>query len=141
MNSWKNSAGVWYTAGLFLEKATHGTDSVMYSLSFDDKEVKGKVYPGFYRLYLELEDPTEYEVATQLVGGLEHWTAIANSKVLAPEIASMRNWLNLRLKSKGMRKIIEQAPESFQAAKYLVDQSWLDKNPYKKQGSSSRMIS
>ena len=138
MNKWKNSAGVWYTAGLFLEKATHGTDSVVYSLSFDDKEVKGKVYPGFYRLYLELEDPTEYEVATQLVGGLEHWTAITNSKVLANEIASMRNWLNLRLKSKGMRKIIEQAPESFQAAKYLVDQSWLDKQAKAKVRRSTR---
>jgi len=53
-------------------------------------------------------------------------------------VASMRNWLNLRLKSKGMRKIIEQAPESFQAAKYLVDQSWLDRQAKSKIRRSTR---
>ena len=140
MKKWQNDTGQWYTAGLFLEKATHGIESVAYTLSFDDKEVNGVVYPGFYRLYLELEDPTEYEVATTLVGGLEHWTAITNSKILAGEVASMRNWLNLRLKSKGMRKIIEQAPESFQAAKYLVDQSWLDKQAKAKVRRSTRPV-
>ena len=37
-----------------------------------------------------------------------------------------------------MRKIIEQAPESFQAAKYLVDQSWLDKQAKAKVRRSTR---
>lgn len=140
MSEWKNASGQWYTSGLFWEKSARGELTAKYSLSFEDREHNGIEYPGFYRLYLELEDPTEYEVATQLVGGLEHWTAIVNSPGMAEEVQKLRDWLALRLKSKGMKKIIEQAPESFQAAKYLVDQSWLDKKEKAKIRRTARQV-
>ena len=132
MSDFKNTGGVWFTKALFLQIAEDPTRTALYSLSFDDVERDGKVYPGFFRLYLELEDPTEYLVATELFGGLEHWDVLVQSARVGSEIENCRHWLNLKLKSLGMKKIIEQSQESFQAARYLVDQNWLDKGQKKK---------
>lgn len=124
----KNSAGAWYIQALFYEYGYGNLDIVKFALSFEDKIKDGVTYPGFYQAYLDLEDPTEYLVATKLFGGLDHWDRIANSKVIGPHVQKCREWLALKLRSKGMEKIISQAEESFQAAKYLVDQSWLPRS-------------
>ena len=132
MTPYKNDSGAWLTGALFLETAHDPERTALYSLSFDTVERYGNEYPGFFQLYIDLEDPTEYKVATELFGGLEHWTVMVNSVRIGREIERCREWLNLKLKSMGMKKIIEQSSESFQAARYLVDQNWLDKSQKQK---------
>ena len=49
------------TQSLFLEIGY--TDFSVYTLKDQDYEYNDKVYPSLKRLYLEMEDPTEYEFA------------------------------------------------------------------------------
>lgn len=64
----KDTQGRPLTQSLFLEP-NYNVDYAYYTMDDDDKNFKGKVYPSLKRLYLEMEDPTEYEFATTYLLG------------------------------------------------------------------------
>jgi hypothetical protein len=117
------------TLSLFLE--FNYNSYAMYNLKDEDWEHKGKIYPSLKRLFLEMEDPMEYDFATKYLLGWKHWQRMYNNKKIAPYIDEWRNELNLKLQSAGVRQMIEMAlgeDPSYQATKYLADKGWTKKD-------------
>ena len=116
--------GNWVTQGLFYD---HNYDHkyAMYVLSWEDKTVDGIYYPSIKRLYLEMADPTEYEFATTYFLNWDHWNRICNNKVLRADVDKWREELELKLRSKGAKKMLKMAEEgNFNATKWVTDKGW-----------------
>lgn len=114
------------TQSLFLELA-YNTDYAAYTLKNEDYDYKGIVYPSIKRLYLDFEDPTEYEVATRCFIDWDHWKRVCANKTILPYIESWREELEMKLRSRAVRDLINLTASesgSFQAAKFLADRGW-----------------
>lgn len=110
---------------LFFETNGYADKStVLYTL----KDVDHEGFPSFYRLYMELDDPTEWEVSQRLVDGWEHWEMLSNCTWFKPFVERWRKELELRMKSKALAKIKTEAKtgskEAFGANKYLLEKGW-----------------
>jgi hypothetical protein len=83
------------------------------------------------KMYIEMEDVTEYDFAHAALGSYKHWERLLESPIIRPHIDQWRKELNLKLKARAMKSIIKAATEdeklSFQAMKYLADNDYLDK--------------
>lgn len=113
------------TQGLFLEIG-YG-DNAVYTLKEQDHEHNGKHYLSLKRLYLECADPTEYEFATTYLLGWKHWLRICENKTLRVHIDEWRDELEIKLRSKGVKQIINAATgplANVQAAKWIADRGW-----------------
>lgn len=91
----------------------------------------GKTYRSMKKIYIEMEDVTEYEFALATLGSFTHWETLCKSPWFKEHIDQWRKELNLKMKAKGMRSIIGAATTaenlSFQAMKYLADNQYIDK--------------
>jgi hypothetical protein len=124
MSKFKDKQGKWLTQALFLEMGYK--PQAMFTLDDEDKEYNGKTYPSLKRLYLELDDPTEYSVATAHLGGWAHWKRLRGNKLLAKHLDEWQDELNVKLTAKGVALAIQIATDggTFQAAKWLADTGW-----------------
>ena len=129
MNSFKTEQGTWVTQSLFLEIG-YKLDLAVFTLADEDKEYKGKTYPSLKRLYLEMEDPTEYLFATTHLGGWGHWKRMLKNKILAQHIEEWQEELQLKLKAQGVSSMINEAKMGGRgqatAARWLASNGWLD---------------
>jgi hypothetical protein len=116
--------GKMITQSLFLEMGYK--DSAVYTLKEDHYEYEGKILPSLKRLYLECEDPTEYEFASKYLLGWRHWKRLCDNRLLRPYIDEWREELEVKLRCRGVKAAIEQATKggSFQAAKWVSDRGW-----------------
>ena len=124
---------MWHTKGLFYEttipedRETMGTS---WTLKEDDHPADGKIYKSMKKLYIAMEDVTEYEFAQATLGSYKHWERLLESPIIRPHIEQWRKELNLKMKARAMKSIIKAATEdeklSFQAMKYLADNEYLD---------------
>ncbi len=109
---------------LFWEEVKADKSSCVYTLKDQDHEG----YPSFYRLYMEIDDPTEWEVAQQLVDGWEHWEMLCSCGWFKPYVERYRKEVELRMKSKALVRIRAEAKaatrESFNANKYVLEKGW-----------------
>ena len=122
----KDDQGKPITQSLFLELGYN--EHAVYTLKEQDYEYNGKIYPSLKRLYLEFEDPTEYEFATTYLLGFKHWKRIYANKQLGPHIDEWREELEMRLRSKACKALLESAKGgSFNAAKWFADRGWANK--------------
>jgi hypothetical protein len=124
-SKFKDSGGRPLTQALFLEIGY--TDNAYYTLKEEDYKYKGSVYPSLKRLYLEHEDVTEYDFATTYLISWQHWQRLCNNKQVRKHIDEWRLELELKLRSAGLKAIIESALDEdggFQAQKYLADKGW-----------------
>ncbi|MNK97499.1 hypothetical protein D3C87_1178360 [compost metagenome] len=118
-----DSMGRPITQGLFLELGYNS--SAIYTLKDVDYEYKGKQYPSARRLYLELEDPTEYEFATQCFLGWDHWQRICANKMIFIHIQKWRDELEIKLRSRAVKMNIAAAEGgNYSAAKWIADRGW-----------------
>ena len=118
-----DSSGKPLTQSLFLE--TTYSDSAIYSLKDDDYIYKEKYYPSIKRLYLEMEDISEYAFANKYFLGWDHWKRIAANKLFTAHVESWRNELNLKLVARGNKLMMAKASEgNLQAIKWLADRGW-----------------
>lgn len=118
-----DSAGKPLTQSLFLEIGY--TEQALYTLKEDDYEYKGKLYPSLKRLYLEMEDPTEYEFANTYLLNWKHWKRIYANKIFKSYIDDWREELELKLRARGIKEAMKAAEMGgFQAAKWLADKGW-----------------
>lgn len=118
-----DTSGKPLTQGLFLEIG-YG-DSAIYTLKDDDHDYNGRVLLSIKRLYLEMEDVTEYEFANKYFLGWSHWQRICNNKVLRKYIDDWRVELELKLRARAAKLMIDQASSgSYQAVKWLADRGW-----------------
>lgn len=112
------------TQSLFLEIG-YNTEFAVYTLKDDDHVYEGKIYPSLKKLYLEMEDPTEYEFATTYLLGWRHWKRLCENKAIRKFIDEWREELELKLRCRGVKATIESAANgNFNAAKWLADRGW-----------------
>lgn len=119
----KDSKNTYLTMMLFVETSTD-LSRAMYSLTDRDKEKDGMTFISLRRLYLEMEDPSEYEFANKYLWGWDHWQKIVANRDLYDEIRKWREELEVKLRARGIRSVIEQAGKNFNAAKWVADGHW-----------------
>lgn len=142
-NPFRNEKNGRYTKGLFFEMTLPETrGSAIYTLKDWDHEVDGKVYKSLYRLYMEVNDPTEYKFAVAHLDGWEHWEILTNCSWFKPYVERWRRELELRMKSEALARIMRESKtsgkESFQASKYLLEKGWEPKDTASKRGRPSK---
>jgi hypothetical protein len=127
--------GMTHTKGLFYETTLPENREEMgtsWTLKENDHQADGRVYKSMKKMYIEMEDVTEYDFAHAALGSYKHWERLLESPIIRPHIDQWRKELNLKLKARAMKSIIKAATEdeklSFQAMKYLADNDYLDKN-------------
>lgn len=75
--------------------------------------------------FMECGDILGIDFADQHLGGFQHWKNINASPVLQPIIADWVEELEVRIRSKQIKRIDELAADGqFQAAKFLADRGW-----------------
>jgi hypothetical protein len=111
------------TQSLFLEMG-YDTEEAIYTLKDSDHEHKGKIYPSLRRLYLEAEDPTEYNFAEKYLWGWDQWQKMVDNKALYEHIRLWRDELEVKMRAVGVRDIIGLSKGSFTAAKWVADGHW-----------------
>lgn len=138
-NPFKDKMGRWITQGLFLESCLSDKSAVMYTLKGYDHVYKGKELPSLKLIYLALEDPTEYRVATEYLGGWDHWQRILGNQVLRKEIDIWREELEVKLRCKAIQEIVKDSTSpsksAVTSAKWLADKGWAEK---RKAGAPSK---
>jgi hypothetical protein len=113
----KDSTGRYLTRALFVELA--------------DPELMEKYPPKFTleearEIYLECEDPTEYEAAKVLLGSWDHWQALLKNPTVLIHIQKWREELEIRLRSQAVKNIqfLALGEKGFAAAKWLAERGW-----------------
>lgn len=119
----KDTMGRPLTQGLFLEIG-YNTQFAVYTLKDEDFIYEGKTYYSLKRLYLECEDPGEYDFATRYLANWEAWERLCNNKIFSDRIAQWRKELAIKLRSKGIKQMMNKAETSPMAAKWLADNGW-----------------
>ena len=121
------SNGNMRTQGLFLELEYGKHETAVYTLSDEHKTYKGKEYPSLKKLYLEMEDPVEYEFATKYLLGWRHWQRLLNNQLVRPYIEEWRDELNLKLRSKAFKEILDRSKteQGTTANKWIADKGWI----------------
>lgn len=121
-----DSMGKFRTQSLFLELG-YGAEAV-FTLKDQDHTHDGKIYLSMKRLYLEHEDPTEYEFATTVLLGWKHWQRMCENKIIRKHIDEWRDELEVKLRSQAIKDAIQEAKKGhFQAAKWVADRGWSTK--------------
>jgi hypothetical protein len=115
--------GVGRTQSLFLELG-YNSDA-LYSLKEVDHIWNGKLYPSIKLLYVQEEDPTEYDFANKYFLGWKHWQRICENKVIRKSIDEWREELEVKLRSKAVKQMMNQSRSGkLQASKWLADRGW-----------------
>lgn len=126
-----DSKGGPLTQGLFLETSYHDTSRIVYTLKSRDYTYKGKKLLSLKRLYLEMEDPTEYAFANEYLLDWDHWQRIKANGLIAKHLEGWQEELELKIRSQAVRDIMNMTADekSFQAAKWLADRGWEKRAP------------
>lgn len=114
-----------YTQALFLELG-YQPDVALYTLKEYDYQYQGKTYPSIKRLYLQMEDVTEYLFADTYFLSYKHWLRLCENKAIREHIDEWRSELELKLRATALKSIIDMSADDkgFQAAKYIAEASW-----------------
>lgn len=119
----RSEKGKYITQGLFLEY-NYNTDMALFTLDDEDKEYRGKTYPSLKKIYLTMEDPTEYKFATTVFGNYTHWKRLCEY-YLKDIVEEWREELELKLRAEGVKSNIELAKGgNYNASKWLADRGW-----------------
>lgn len=131
------SHGKFLTKGLFLDAPGDYTWNydAYFTLKDEDYTSKdGKVFRSLYKLYMEIEDETEWVFATTVFVSWSHWQEICKCKWFIPHIEKWRKELELKLRARYLKNMKDVAQEGgregLQANKYLLDKGYLtEKKP------------
>lgn len=132
-----------YTRSLFLEMLSSSnnnseTDTALYTL----KPYDYKGLPSLKRLYLEMEDETEYNFAYKYFESYDHWMKIQELSWMKDLIAEWRHELQIKIKAGALTRIKVDAKSNsksaFQANRYLLEKGWVDKEEKRRVGRPSK---
>jgi hypothetical protein len=123
-NKFKNSMGGFYLKQLFYETTLADKSTVVYTLK--DRDHEG--FPSLYKLYMGMEDVTEYEFANTYLDSWTHWQRLSEATWFKPYIERWREELRLKLLARHLNMIKKKAEgddkSSLEASKYLIEQKW-----------------
>jgi predicted unusual protein kinase regulating ubiquinone biosynthesis (AarF/ABC1/UbiB family) len=127
MPVYKNSVGAYYTKGLFFEVALEDDKRyVLYTLKNEDY----KGYPSIHRLFVEMDDITEYEFAKKYFDSWKQWKMIRSAPWMVDVYNEMKEELDLSIRARALNQIRKTAVESdkdrMQANKFLLERGWQD---------------
>lgn len=126
MAKFRNDVNQRFTRLLFWEEATTEKTYVLYTLKRQDY----KGYPSIYRLYMEMEDTSEFDFANKYFEDYEHWQIICEADWMSWRIAKWRIELQTKLKARALNVIKDEAfsgsRSALQAAKFLLEKGWVD---------------
>lgn len=117
----KCARGTWLTQSLFYE-CYRSNEGYPPLYTFKDNDHKGML--SIKKIYLALEDPTEYRVATEYFGGWEHWKVLTNCNFLKPYLNQWRDELEIKLKCKELQKLLQDEDKNFVVSKFLINREW-----------------
>jgi hypothetical protein len=124
-SKFKGPKGDYITQGLFID-FNYNDKYAVYCLSDTDKDYNGVTYPSLRRLYLEMQDVTEYEFATTHLHGWEHWQRILGNAILREHVEKWREELELKMQAVAVKAMLSKAAQGdFNAAKWLAAKGWL----------------
>lgn len=110
--------------GLFYETTLSDKTGVVYTLK--DRPHEG--YPSLYQLYMEYDDPTEYNFAVNCLDSWEHWEMLTACSWFKKYVTRWRRELEVRARARALNAIKEVATsdskEAYQANKFLVMGGW-----------------
>lgn len=112
--------------GMFLE-VNYDVSMAVYTLKDVDYEYEGKTYPSLKRLYIEMDDVTEYDFANKYLLGWQHWKRLCENKMIRKHIDEWREELELKVRSRAIRdmqNLCAGENGNFGAAKFLADRGW-----------------
>jgi len=118
-----NASGSYLTQGLF---DSFCNDSAIYTLRDADTDL-----PSLRKLYLEAEDPVEFDFAEKYLGSWKHWNMLCKAPFFKPHIEEWRTALEQKLRSRALRNLMDEASDPqnrgfVQANKLLLDKGYLE---------------
>lgn len=120
--SFKDGQGRYRTQSLFIE-TPHDSYPAYFTTKRYDVEKNGKKYHSLYLKYMEIGDPTEYQVAKRLFGSWQHWEALCKAKWFTNLVAEWREELKVRMASERYFEMIDNKDNGgavgVQATKWL----------------------
>ena len=134
----KDDQGRFRTQSLFWE-SRHPN----YQPVFTTKKRDHEGCSSMYLKYMEIGDPTEYQVAIRLLGSWDHWQALCASKWFSALVGGWREELKTRMASERYWEAKETAatatgsPLGLAATKWLQDQYGERKAPKRGRPSKS----
>ena len=97
-------------------------DLTLYSLKKRDHKVGDTTYKSLHKIYIEMEDVTEYEFAMAVFGDYSVWENMCNL-----------SWFKLKARTvKNMINDLNEGKASYNAQKYLADAGYLESNERKR---------
>lgn len=130
-DKFSNASGRLLTKALFYETTLEDKYGVLFTLKDDDHVVNGIIYQSLYRLYMEENDPTEYNFATKHLGGWGHWMMLCECNWFKEHLDRWRWEIELKVKAAALKRIEEEAKgegkAKFAANRFLVDGGWIPK--------------
>jgi hypothetical protein len=136
-DSFKDSQGRFRTQSLFIEYP-HESYPAFFTLKKQDK--KGAI--SMYRKYMEIGDPTEYQVAIQLLGSWDHWQALTRTKWFRTHLTGWRKELKARMESDRYYEMVDKKNDpgalGIQATKWLAERYGGSSDKVAKRGRPSK---
>lgn len=127
-SKFKNSSGTHLLKPIFYELDEQGRPNAQFSLKPHDSTFEGVVYPSLRRLYVELEDPTEYLFSETYLDGWTHWKKLSSASFFQEHLTEWREELDIRLRAKSLVRIKARAEgnqkDSLTADKILLSGGW-----------------
>jgi len=136
MNRYRAANGSWYLKALFFETTAADKTTVLYTLK--DEDHKG--HPSLYRLYMAMDDITEWEFSQTYFYSWEHWTILCECTWFKDTVERWRKELLLRTQAQALRAIKLEAADgknAYHANKYLLEAGWQEPDG-KKRGRPSK---
>ena len=124
-NPFKGLSGAHYTQQLFFETCGGDKSNAIYTLKDYDHEVDGVIYPSIKRLYVDLEDESEYTFATTYFDSWKHYKRLLALPWFSEVIEEAREELQVKLAGKALAALradaLSGSRSSISSAKFLVD--------------------
>ncbi len=123
-DSFKDSMGRFRTQSLFIETPNEAYPAY-FTLKKQDITKGGHTYISLYRKYMEIADPTEYQVAVQIFGSWNHWQALMKSNWFMDHLNSWRFELRTKLESERYHEMLKHIEKDSNSTKAMQATKWL----------------
>ena len=92
-----------------------------------DYEPLWSLHKDWKPIFLDTQDPTEYEIAMRLIGDWEHYQLIRNHPKIKPIMDKWAKEAEVKLRSEAIRKMMKHsaAPNGAAAAKWLAEGAFM----------------
>lgn len=95
-----------------------------YECLFTLKPYDYEGYRSLKQIYMELADPTEGKISTEVLTSLKLWQSLCKTPWFKPLVEEWREELERKLKAEAVAKLVQQSSTSPAAAQFLAKGRW-----------------